>query len=64
MKKLRVIAITLASIGVLFAGCSKDKDNTTQYAQVKVRLSGFTITQEEFPTKSTVLTLNCGLVHP
>lgn len=43
----------LATIGILFAGCCKDKDNTTQYAQVKVRLNGFAITQEDFPTKST-----------
>ena len=53
MKNFRALSILLATIGILFAGCSKDKDNTTQYAQVRVSINGFAITQEDFPTKST-----------
>lgn len=54
MKNLKSFAIPIATLALLFAGCSKEKDNTTQFTQVKVRFNDFTVTQEEFSTKTAV----------
>ncbi len=54
MKNFRALAITLASLCLLFAACGKDKDITTQYAKVKVHVNDFAITQEDLQTKDGV----------
>ncbi len=57
MKILRTLVISLATTCILFAGCSKEKEptNSTQVATVKVHVSDFAISQEDFPggTKTT-----------
>lgn len=57
MKILRTLVISLATICILFAGCSKEKEptNSAQVATVKVHVSDFAVSQEVFPggTKTT-----------
>ncbi len=57
MKILRTLVISLATTCILFAGCSKEKEptNSAQVATVKVHVSDFAISQEDFPggTKTT-----------
>ena len=49
MKNLRTFVISLATTCILFAGCSKEKDNIAQVATVKVHVSDFAVSQEDFP---------------
>ena len=48
MKPIRTIVISLATTYILFAGCSKEQDTNTQVANVKVHVSDFTVSQEDF----------------
>ncbi len=50
-EKIRFSVVSLAAICMLFAGCGKDK--ITYLSKVKVHVNDFSITQDEFPTKST-----------
>ena len=49
MKTLRTFVISLATTCILFAGCSKEQDNNSQVATVKVHVSDFAVSQEDFP---------------
>ena len=49
MKTLRTFVISIATTCILFAGCSKEKDNIAEVATVKVHVSDFAVSQEDFP---------------
>lgn len=49
MKTLRTFVISLATTCILFAGCGKEQDNNSQVATVKVHVSDFAVSQEDFP---------------
>lgn len=55
MKTFRTLVISLATTCILFAGCSKEKeqDNNSQVATVKVHVSDFTVSQEDFPASGS-----------
>ena len=49
MKTFRTLVISLATTCILFAGCGKEQDNNSQVATVKVHVSDFAVSQEDFP---------------
>ena len=51
MKNLKSFAIPIATLALLFAGCSKDKEVGT--AKVHVSVSDFVITQQDLPQTKT-----------
>ena len=51
MKNLKSFAIPIATLALLFAGCSKDKEVGT--AKVHVSVSDFAITQQDLPQTKT-----------